>query len=312
MSSQTRRQFLKRSTAVTGALALGASPMRAANAQEAPPAMCIARWKAGAEASDPDEIIGTRLTEQAIEALGGMKRFVKSGDVVWVKPNMAWDRSPEQAANTNPHVVKTLVRLCLEAGAKQVKVGDNPCNDADKAYPNSGIEAAAKAAGAEIVYLDRSRFRDMDIGGATLKNTPIYPGIIECDLVINVPVVKHHSATTVTLCMKNYMGVVENRRRFHQDLPGCIRDITAFMKPRLCVLDAMRILTANGPTGGKLEDVKRLNILAAGTDIVALDAFGAELLGHKPADIGTVVAGYEAGLGEIDYRKLVLRELEVA
>lgn len=312
MSSQSRRQFLHRSATTTGALALGPWAFHEAQAQDGPASMSIARWKAGAEASDPDEIIATRLTEQAIEALGGMKRFVKPGDVVWVKPNMAWDRTPEQAANTNPDVVKTLVRLCFEAGAGRVKVGDNPCNDADKAYPNSGIEAAAKAAGADIVYLDRSRFRDMEIGGPTLKNSPVYPEIIECDLVINVPVVKHHSATTVTLCMKNYMGVVENRRRFHQDLPGCIRDITAFMKPRLCVLDAIRILTANGPTGGRLEDVKRLNTLAAGTDIVALDAFGSELLGHKAADIATVVAGHEAGLGEIDYRKLNPRELEVA
>ncbi|HEX73220.1 MAG TPA: DUF362 domain-containing protein, partial [Candidatus Hydrogenedentes bacterium] len=141
---------------------------------------------------------------------------------------------------------------------------------------------------------------------------PVYPEIIECDLVLNVPVAKHHSATKITCCMKNYMGVVEDRRRFHQDLPACIADITAFMKPRLCVLDAVRILTGNGPTGGRLEDVRRTNIVAAGTDIVALDAFGAELLGNIPADIGTVVAGRERGLGVMDYKSLSLKEPEVA
>jgi uncharacterized protein (DUF362 family) len=112
--------------------------------------------------------------------------------------------------------------------------------------------------------------------------------------------------------MKNYMGVIENRRKFHQDLPGCIRDMTAFMKPRLSVLDATRILTGHGPTGGDLADVKRMNIVAAGTDIVALDAFGSELLGNKPADIGTVVAGHKAKLGNMNYKELALKELEVA
>ncbi len=311
MMKPTRRQFLRQTAVTTGALALG--PL-AAGGQEAagtPPDMSIARWAGADEAPIAD--IAVKLTERAMEAIGGMKRFVKSGDVVWVKPNIAWDRTPEQAANTNPDVVKTLVRLCYEAGAKTVKVGDNTCNEAAKSYPNSGIESAAKEVGAEIVYLDRRRFREMEIGGPALKTIPVYPEIIESDLVINVPVVKHHSATTVTLCMKNYMGVVENRRKFHQDLPGTIRDITAFMKPRLCVLDAVRILTANGPTGGDLADVKQVNLVAAGVDIVGLDALGCEVLGHQPEKIGTVVAGFEAGLGQIDYRnKLSLRELEVA
>lgn len=311
MPKPTRRQFLQQTAMTTGALALGSLAVHGQEAAASPADMAIARWSGAADAPIAD--MAVKLTEQAMEAIGGMKRFVKSGDVVWVKPNMAWDRTPEQAANTNPDVVKTLVRLCLEAGAKTVKVGDNPCNDAVKSYTNSGIEAAAKEAGAQVVYLDRKRFKETEIGGPVLKSIPLYPEILESDLIINVPVVKHHSSTTVTLCMKNYMGVVENRRKFHQDLPGCIRDITAYIKPRLSVLDAMRILTANGPTGGNLEDVKRMNLVAAGVDIVALDALGCELLGHQPDTIGTVTAGFEAGLGQIDYRsKLALRELEVA
>ncbi|MCK5861186.1 MAG: DUF362 domain-containing protein, partial [Candidatus Hydrogenedentes bacterium] len=246
------------------------------------------------------------------EALGGMKRFVSKGDVVWVKPNMAWDRTPEQSSNTNPDVVKTLVRLCFDAGAKTVKVGDHTCNPAKKSYKKSKIADAVQSVGAEVVFLDKNRFREMDIKGESLKMHPVYPEIVECDLVLNVPVVKHHSSTRITCCMKNYMGVIDDRKRFHQDLPTCIADITAFMKPRLCVLDAVRILTNNGPTGGDLNDVRQVNAIAAGTDIVALDAFGAELLGNNPADIKTIVAGEKRGLGIMDYKSLALKEMELA
>jgi uncharacterized protein (DUF362 family) len=307
MGTRTRREFLTSTAMATSALALGAS---AVMAEDKPLDMCIARWKAAADA--PDAEMAPKLTEQLIAAMGGMKRFVNKGDVVWVKPNMAWDRKPEQAANTNPYVVKTIIRLCFEAGAKTVKVGDNTCHDAKKSYPNSGIEAAAKEAGAEVVYFDKSKFKVVSIGGKALKEIPIYPDILEANLLINVPVAKHHVVTTVTLAMKNYMGVVEERRKLHEDLPGTLRDLTAFMKPKLCIIDAIRILTANGPTGGDLHDVKRLNTMAASTDIVALDSFGCELLGHKMGSIKTVTAGFEAGLGQLDYKKVGLREIEVA
>lgn len=313
MSRQSRREFLKSTAAMSGAAAL--APLGGAIAQQASPArMCIARWK-GTPAESPEAIkaMAIKLTEQVMSNLGGMAAFVKKGDVVWVKPNMAWDRAPEFAANTNPDLVATLVRLCFEAGAKAVKVGDKTCNDNKKSYPASGIEAAAKAAGAEIVYLDDNRFKEVELKGKRLDKWLVYPDIIEADLVINAPVVKHHAIAKATLCMKNYMGVVSGERgKWHQDIGTCLSDITAFMKPRLCVLDAIRILTANGPTGGNLDDVKRMNTVAAGTDIVALDAFGAELLGHKPEEIVSVAAGAKTGLGEIDYHKIALKELEVA
>lgn len=324
MPEQSRREFLVRS-AVLGVAALGtrklawgqpapAGQQPAAGGGDRPLDMTIVRFKG--EMSTADAVGETspaaRLTEKALAELGGMQRFVKKGDVVWVKPNIGWNRTAEQAANTHPEVVAALVRLCLNAGAKKVKVGDYPCNEAKETYENSGIAGAAQAAGAEVVYLDKTRFRDMKIGGNRLKQHPVYPGIVECDLVINVPIAKHHSATTVTACMKNYMGVVEKRREFHQDLPTTIADITQFMKPRLCVLDATRVLTAHGPTGGDLADVKVLNTVAAGVDIVALDAFGCELLGYKPAEIETVTTGQKYGLGKIDYRSLALKEFELS
>ena len=224
MHKHSRREFLAQSAVAGGMVALGGQGLFAAEKPPAKPVdMTIARWTGAKPAEKDMERIAVKLTEKAIEGLGGLKRFVSRGDVVWVKPNIGWERNPQQAANTNPDVVATLVRLCLEAGAKTVKVGDNPCGLPAKCYGLSGIEAAAKKAGAKIVYLDRSRFRDMDIHGERLKMHPVYPEIYECDLVINVPVVKHHSLSRLTVCMKNYMGVIDKRAFLaprHRHVPG--------------------------------------------------------------------------------------------
>ena len=309
MTNCSRRDFMVR-TAAAGACALTANPLLAAADQ--PADMTIARWTGPKELNAEEfKKAAVKATEQVIAGLGGMGRFVRKGAVVWVKPNIGWDRTPEQAANTNPDVVNTIIRLCFEAGAKTVKVGDNPCNPAPKTYVTSGIAAAAKAAGAEVITLDPSRFRETAIKGERVKSIPIFPAIMECDLVINVPVAKHHRLATLTMCMKNYMGVIEKRNTFHQDIATCVADLTGFMKPQLCVLDCLRVLKANGPLGGKLEDVATKMTLAAGVDIVALDAFGAELMGQKPQDIKTITKGAEFGLGKIDYRSLALREISV-
>jgi uncharacterized protein (DUF362 family) len=306
-----RREFLACSAAGVGTLSLASTGLASLLQPQAQ--MAIVRWTGPVPASlSEEQKVAAKLTEQVLEALGGIRRFVKQGDVVWIKPNIAWDRTREQAANTNPDVVATLVRLCLDAGAKRVKVGDNPCDLAQKTYGTSGIAEAAKKAGAEIVYLDRERFREVQIKGERLKTIPIYPEIMEADLVINVPIAKHHRLATATLCMKNYMGVVEKRQLFHQDIPTFLADITRFMKPRLCILDCTRILLANGPKGGRLEDVEAKWTLAAGTDIVALDAFGAEMLRRKPAEIGSIKKGVEVGLGTMDYRSLKPKEMTLS
>jgi uncharacterized protein (DUF362 family) len=306
--------FLAHSATTAGFLALGTKPLLAASlAADKQADMTIAKW-AGAAAADKEAFrdIAVKLTEQAIAGLGGLGRFVKNGDVVWVKPNIGWDQSPEKAANTNPDVVATIVRLCFEAGAKKVKVGDNPVHRAEKTYYSSGIAAAVKPLGTEVLFLEENRAKSMNIRGEKIKQLPVFPQIVEADLVINVPIVKHHKLSDVTLCMKNYMGVIGKRPTIHQDIPTCLTDLTRFMKPRLCILDAMRILTAYGPVGGNLADVKTMLTVAAGTDIVALDAFGAELLGHKPETIGTVAKAARSGLGTFDYRSLPLRELSVS
>jgi len=313
MTKHSRRDFLVQSAA--GMLAAGTSNLwlPQARSAEGPADMSIARWT-GAKNLPADEFqkLAVSLTEKAIEAIGGLKRFMGKGAVVWVKPNIGWDRTPELAANTNPDVVATIIRLCFDAGAKKVIVGDNPCDLAAKAYASSGIADAAKKLGAEVVFLDRTRFKEMAIKGERVSSLPIYPGIVESDLVINVPVAKHHRLAGATLCMKNYMGVMENRKLFHQSIAECLADITRFMKPRLCVLDAMRVLMDHGPKGGDPNDVKVKTTVAAGVDIVALDALGAELLERKPADVTSIVKGEQAGLGKIDYRSLAPREINVS
>ncbi len=312
MQLSSRRDFVIGSAA--GLTALGAGMLPAAEAA-ADNQMVIAKWS-GQESLNNDQInqAAGKMAEKAIEALGGMGRFVKRGDVVWVKPNIGWDRTPETAANTNPEIVGAIVKMCLDAGAKTVKVGDFPVHNARKSYASSGIAAATEAAGGKVVYLDETRFRNMDIKGEKVKLHPVYPEIIESDVVINIPVVKHHVLAKLTMCMKNYMGVIDKRREFHQDLPTCITDLTRFMQPRakLQLLDGVRILTAHGPTGGNLADVKTTMTLAAGTDIVAIDAWGSELIGQKIDDIGTVVKADKSGLGTKDYRKLNPKEISVA
>lgn len=309
--STSRRDFLRYSAAVTGAMTLGNQLTWAVEA--VPPKMVITRWngRMPQSASEFQQAV-VKLTEQTVQAMGGISRFVKRGDVVWIKPNIGWDRTPELAANTNPDVVATLVRLCYEAGAKKVKVGDNPCDLPPKTYASSGIADAAKQAGAEVVFLDRERFRETDIKGERVKSIPVYPELVESDVVINVPIAKHHVLATVTVCMKNYMGVIENRRLFHQDIPTCLADITRFMRPTFCILDCTRILLNHGPKGGNPDDVAVKLTIAAGTDIVALDAFGAEILGRKPDRIGSIVKGQQAGLGTLDYRSLQPKEIALS
>ncbi|MBM3316809.1 MAG: DUF362 domain-containing protein [Candidatus Eisenbacteria bacterium] len=241
----------------------------------------------------PDE-----LTRRALAALGGMSRFVSAGNRVVIKPNIGWDRVPEQAANTHPEVVAALVRMALEAGAKRVTVMDHTCNDARRCYARSGIEAAARAAGADVVHLPDGRGTEMDIGGETLRAWPVHREVIETDVLINAPIAKHHSLTQASLGMKNWLGAVDGRRnQLHQRIDAASVDLAAFFKPALTVLDATRILLRNGPQGGNLDDVAEPRIVAAGTDPVAVDLFGAGLFDLAPEDFPLLALAEARGLG---------------
>ncbi len=315
MPSQNRRDFIKTTALIGGGVfiadlsSLGNKAFAAAES----PTMSIARWDETALESADILAMASQLTESAIASLGGMARFVSKGDVVWVKPNIGWNRRPEQAANTNPDVVATLVRLCLEAGAKTVKVGDYPCHPARQAYRNSGIAKAVENVGGKMVYLDKKRFVDFPIGGERLETWPLYAEIMDADLVINVPILKHHGLTKATIGMKNYMGVIGgNRATWHQQMDVCVSDITQFMKPQLTVMDAVRVLLDHGPQGGDPNDVEIRGIVAASTDIVAIDTYGASLLGHAPQDISYIPAAEARGLGTTDYQSLNPVETKLA
>lgn len=252
------------------------------------------------------------ITKAAINSMGGIKRFISRGDIVVVKPNIAWDRLPEQSANTNPEVVATVVRLCFEAGAKKVKVFDRSVNDPRRCYKQSGIADAASSAGAEVSFVDERRFKDISIKGQFLKSWPLYSDIFEADKVINVPVAKNHGLAKLTMAMKNWMGVMGGQRgRIHQRIAECLADINMVIKPTLTVLDAIRILTANGPQGGNLKDVKKMDTVIVGIDQVAIDSYGATFFGMEGNDLSYVVAAAKAGLGTSDLKKLKIKKLNV-
>lgn len=301
MSKLTRREWLKVFLAGAGAT-LTPWPWRiiASAATPSLPDLVISRG-----------VSPTLITEAAIGALGGMSRFISRGDRVLVKPNIAWDRTPEQAANTNPEVVATLVRLCLDAGAKEVKVFDHPCEDPRRCYVRSGIMEAAKAAGAKVSYVDERRFRSMNLKGEALKSWEVYQEAVEVDKIINCPILKHHSLARLTMGMKNLMGLVGgDRSRLHWHLDEAIVDLAAFFKPTLIVLDAVRVLTANGPQGGSLKYVKRLNTVAAGVDQVAVDAMGAKLFGLQPGEMEHLRIASKRGLGRMDLGRLRIKEVQ--
>ena len=298
-----RRDFLK-TTIITGAaLAIPGSSNIFIKALEA------------AEKTDLVVASGlspARITKAAINGLGGIKAFISKGDIVVVKPNIGWDRLPVYAATTNPEVVSTVISLCYEAGAKQVKVFDHSVVDPRRCYKQSGIAAAATAAGGIVSYVDDRKFRDMKLPGVALKSWPLYTDAIEADKFINIPIAKTHGLSTLTLGMKNLMGIMgSSRGRIHQRINESLVDLAMVVKPTLIILDAVRILIANGPQGGDLADVKQLNTVVAGRDQVAVDAFGATLFGLQGADLGYVRAGYKAGLGTMNLAKLRIKRINI-
>ena len=246
-----------------------------------------------------------QITRKAVDLLGGMKRFISKGDVVMIKPNIAFDRKPQFAGCTNPDVVRALVELCLESGAKEVKVMDNPVHPAKQTYTSSGIAEAAEKAGGQVLYPDSDRAKSMSIDGDQLKSARVFTDIIEADKLINVPILKTHPFTKLTMGMKNWLGGVwGNREIYHQNVNKVIVDLAAFFKPTLTILDAYRVMLRNGPDGGSLSDVDLNNSVVAGTDWVAVDAMGATMCKYKSKELSSLKLASKLGHGEIDLNKL--------
>jgi uncharacterized protein (DUF362 family) len=252
------------------------------------------------------------ITKEAVVALGGMKRFVRKGDKVLIKPNIGWDRTPEMAACTNPDVVKALVELAQEAGAKSVTVIDNTTNEAKRCYVRSGILDAVRSAGASMPYVDEARVKRTALKGEWLKEWDILLDVLEADKIINVPIAKHHSLCRLTMGMKNWLGAIGGaRNRLHQKLDQAMVDLTAFFKPTLTVLDAYRILVRNGPQGGRVSDTKLTKTVVAGTDPVAVDAMGATFFDIRPQELLYLRLAQERGLGRFELEKLRVEKRKI-
>jgi len=340
MADLTRREFLRKSAAGMGALAgswwLSGCSRQATSTPAAPvnPAPTLPpteaessemadaqtdQSEAAPAVSHPDLVVGRggepeALVRQSLAALGGMARFVKPGADVIIKPNICVAyHTYEYAATTNPWVVSALVKLALEAGAGRVRVLDYPFGGSpEEAYARSGIQEQVLAAGGEMEIMSKFKFLATDIPeGRDLRQADIYDDVLRADVLIDVPVAKHHSLARLTLGMKNLLGVIWDRGAIHRDLGQRVADLTSRVRPTLTVIDAVRILTAHGPTGGNLDDVKKLDTLIASPDIVAADSYAATLFGMQPDDLAYIQAGAAMGLGRSDLANLKIEELTV-
>jgi uncharacterized protein (DUF362 family) len=273
----------------------------------------------GASGAFPDLVVVRKgepemLVRRAIAALGGMERFVAPGQSVIVKPNICVAyRTYEYAATTNPWVVGTLVKMALEAGASSVKVLDYPYGgSAADGYATSGIKQQVEAAGGQMIVMSSRGFVSTPLpAGKWLKRTDIYGEILKADVLINAPIAKQHGSSRVTAGMKNLMGLVKDRPVMHGNLGQAIADLNTVIRPALTVVDGIRILTRNGPSGGSLKDVKKLDTIVASADVVAADAYTASFFGLKPNDLSYVKIGAAMGLGRSDLSKLRIEELSV-
>ncbi len=245
------------------------------------------------------------LTGKVFEQAGGITRFVSKGDVVVIKPNISWARRPELAATTNPEVMEAVIELCQEAGAKKVRIADHTIHNVRRSFAITGAGMVAKKTGADLVYPRSSLMKDMKIQGHRLDVWPVFVPLVEADKVINLPVAKHHSLSSLTLGMKNWFGAVGGSRwKLHQDIHQTIVDLAQFFKPAVTLIDATRIMTKNGPSGGSLSDVAVKNTLILSDDPVAADASGAKLFDYSPDKVGFIRLGQKWGLGTYDLRKL--------
>jgi len=302
-----RRTFLKNTAVagIAGGIALNLSGKIISKSSEAKGKYDLVAVKGG-EAAE--------MFDKGIAALGGMKVFVKPGQTVVVKPNIGWAKSIEEAANTNPELVKRIIEHCIKAGAKTVYVFDHTCQSWKDSYKKSGIGKAAEAAGAKLVCGNYKKdYRKVNIPqGKRLKSSDVHKLILDCDVFINVPVLKNHGGAVMTCAMKNLMGIVWDRRYFHKnDLQQCIADSVTIRKPDLNIVDAYRVMKKGGPQGRGLKDVATMKYQLLSTDIVAVDTAASKILGINASRIGHLKLGQDLKLGTMDTDKLNIKRIEI-
>ena len=308
----TRRESLKKLLYLSGSLAL-------ARFVTAPVRRPLSAWAGAKKTGFIVEGVGEKegysakqLVRKVFDGAGGMGQFVSKGDVVVIKPNISWARPPHLAATTNPEVLQGVIELCQEAGAKKVRIADNTIDDARLCFTVTGAETVARETGAELIYPGSSLMREMKLRGHGLDVWPVFVPLVEADKVINLPVAKHHVLSSLTLGMKNWIGAVGGRRgALHRDMHQSIVDLAQFFKPTVTLIDATRIMTRNGPSGGSTSDVVKKNTLILSDDPVAADAKAALLFGKKPKNIGYIRLAQKWGLGTHDFSKLLQKRVSV-
>ena len=308
-----RRDFLKTSMVAGAALSLNFEGLQAAlsnrtlTVEEAPDLVAVM-------GGEPEAML-----DKALETLGGIGNYVKKGQKVVTKPNIGWDRTPELAGNTNPDLIKALVKRCLGAGAEKVTVFDHTCDNWQKCYASSGIADAVKEAGGVIVPAnDEQYYKEVSIpGGVTLKKAKIHEALLEADVWFNVPILKNHGGAKLSCAMKNMMGIVWDRRYFHQqDLQQCIADICTWQKkPALHIVDAYRMMFQNGPQGRSAADVATLKSLIVSPNIIAADTASLALFNQVEkldmAAVTHITKGEALHLGSTDLKKINIKRIKL-
>ena len=302
-----RREFLKKGLSLGlvagGAVILGKTDFLQAKetSQTIPDLVAVKN-------GEPDAMF-----KKAMALMGGMGQFVKKGQTVVVKPNIGFPRKPEVGATTNPLLIKTIIESCYQAGAKKVYVFDNvvmpTSGNSKNCYKISGIEDAARAGRGIIIPVDDFNYQEVNIPGAkTLKTVEIHRLILDSDVFINVPVLKHHSSTHLSIAMKNLMGIVKNRMKYHlTGLDQCIADFCLYKKPDLNIVDAYRVLMSDGPGGPHNEKVLNVELkktLLMSRDIVAVDTAATRIFGKNPEDIGYIKMGHQQKAGNMNLSQL--------
>lgn len=254
------------------------------------------------------------MVQKGLEALGGIRSFVRNGQKVVVKPNIGWDVNPERGGNTNPKLVAEIVRQCRNAGAGEVYVLDHTCDNWQRCYKNSGIESAVKDAGGKVAPAhSEGYYHEISLPqGVSLKSAKEHELILNADVFINVPVLKNHSGTRITIAMKNLMGNVWDRGVWHRtDLHQCIADFATFRKPTLNIVDAYAVMKQNGPRGISVEDVVLMKSLLISADMVTIDAAAAKLFGLNPMDIRYIQLAADQKVGRMDLENLRIKRINV-
>jgi uncharacterized protein (DUF362 family) len=253
-----------------------------------------------------------KITQRAVAEIGGMGKVIARGDVVMVKPNIGWNRTVEQAACTNPEVLRALIELVFAAGAKKVIVMDNTCHRAEDSYQRSGIEAMAKKAGAEVRYCDENRLVVHDFKGEYLGQWQVFRDFLEVDKFINVPILKHHGSSGLSIAMKNLYGILGgNRGKLHRDMGENIADLAGSFPSHLVLVDAYRVLMRNGPVGGRLSDVELRKTVIASTHIMHADVAATVLFGNDPRQMEFLQAAFNRKMGEIEMARIPFKSLAV-